>query len=222
MLPSRLPLSREALLGLGLRGLHCGSGITLHPGFLNIDVQPLRADGQSSAPGRVVCFQSRYFYLQHDQTRPLPIADGAVEWVFSEHFIEHIEPQQAIAWLTEVRRVLQPGGLARISTPDLALYADGYRDPAQRFYQLHRQRLADMGIRNTPPGRAWMLNQIFRHYGHQWLYDFEEIVAAATQAGFAPAAIRRVAFATGSVPALAALDQPIRSDESLYVELRRD
>ena len=145
-----------------------------------------------------------------------------MDWVFSEHFIEHIEPQQAIAWLAEVRRVLRPGGIARISTPDLALYASGYHDPAQRFYQLHRQRLGQMGIHNTPPSRAWMMNQIFRYYGHRWLYDFEEIAGAATRAGFNPAAIRKVGFGSGSVPELAALDQPLRNDESLYVEIRRD
>lgn len=216
-----LPLSRADLSAMGLRGIHCGSGRTLHAQLLNMDAMRLQDGGQSSAPGRVCCFRESLYYLEHDQTTPLPLEDGSVEWVFSEHFIEHIQVPQAVSWFAELHRVMQPGGIARISTPDLALYARGYADPQQAFYNAHRQRLREMGMTNPPLGKAWMMNQIFRHYGHQWLYDYDEIVSIAAHAGFSPAAIRRVSFAEGSVQELARLDQVIRNDESLYVELRR-
>ena len=217
-----LPLSRTDLAALGLRGLHCGSGRTLHRGFLNSDVMPLRdSQGQESVAGRVCCFQQQLFYLQHDQTTPLPIEDACFDWVFSEHFIEHISLEQAVAWLREVYRVLKPGGIARISTPDLALYANGYGDPEQTFYRRHHAQLQAMGMRGSPSRRAWMLNQIFRNYGHQWIYDQEELTLAAAAAGFDPRLVQRCRYRQGAVPELAELDQEIRSDESLYVEIQR-
>lgn len=206
---------------MGLRGIHCGSGRTLHGGLLNMDALPLQDGIQVSEPGRICCFQSHLYYLQHDQTTPLPLEDGSVEWVFSEHFIEHIQPEQAIAWLAELYRVMRPGAIARISTPDLALYAQGYVEGDQHFYEVHRQRLRAMGMKNPPISKAWMMNQIFRYYGHQWLYDYEEVVAIASRAGFHATSIQRVAFGCGSVPELACLDQQIRNDESLYVEITR-
>jgi len=55
----------------------------------------------------------------------------------AEHFIEHISFADAVKFLAEVRRLLKPGGTLRLSTPDLAIYAAAFFDPAQRFYQEH-------------------------------------------------------------------------------------
>lgn len=216
-----LPLSLEALASMGLRGIHCGSGRTLHAELLNMDAMQIKAGEQCSQPGKITCFGGRYYYLQHDQTTLLPLQDSSVDWVFSEHFIEHIQPSQAIAWLAELYRVMRPGGIARISTPDLGLYVSGYADPEQKFYDIHRERLAGMGMKNLPTSKAWMLNQIFRFYGHQWLYDYQELASFAGQAGFAPEAIQRHVFASGMVPELARLDKAARNDESVYIELYR-
>ena len=57
--------------------------------------------------------------------------------VMAEHFIEHISFADAVKFLAEVRRLLKPGGTLRLSTPDLAIYAAAFFDPAQRFYQEH-------------------------------------------------------------------------------------
>lgn len=220
--PYPLPLTRADLAAMGLRGLHCGSGRTLHRGFLNSDVMQL-SDGQggTSQLGQVCCFNQLLYYLQHDQTTPLPIEAESFDWVFSEHFIEHISVEQAVAWMREVHRVLKPGGIVRISTPDLALYANGYGDPHQTFYRRHHNQLHQMGMTGAPCRPAWMLNQIFRNYGHQWIYDLDELTLVARSAGFDPELVQRCSYRHGAVPELAQLDQEMRSDESLYVELRK-
>lgn len=216
-----LPLSHERLTAMGLRGIHCGSGHTLHAKLLNMDAMQLKAGEQCSQPGEITLFAERYYYLQHDQTTTLPLEDNSVDWVFSEHFIEHIQPKQAVAWFAELHRVMRPGGIARISTPDLGLYVQGYTDPSHKFYDAHRQRLIEMGMKNPPTSKAWMMNQIFRFYGHQWLYDYQELVSFASQAGFRPEAIERHSFASGRVPELAKLDKAVRNDESVYIEIYR-
>ncbi|HSS03367.1 MAG TPA: methyltransferase domain-containing protein, partial [Kofleriaceae bacterium] len=230
------------------------------------------ARGTASARGEIVVLDGGYAYLEHDATTRFPLASHSVDWVFCEHFIEHIEPYQLGELLVELRRLVRPGGTIRLSTPDLALYMAGYVDPEQRFFDSHRRVLADylvsesawargvdqpvgaeratsetMFWRNLSPGfeatagsgrelldrisgvlstafarRAVMVNQIFRFYGHRWLYDHDELVHWADHAGFARGDIAVCGYREGRVAELCALDQPFRRDESLYVELRCD
>ena len=66
-----------------------------------------------------------------------------------------------------------------------------------------------------------MVNQIFQHWGHRWIYDFDELTFAARRAGFDPARATECRFRQGRVPEVCALDLLVRNDESLYVELTR-
>ena len=58
-----------------------------------------------------------------------------------------------------------------------------------------------------------MVNQIFRFFGHQWIYDADEMQAVATEAGFAPDAVTECSFQEGRDPDVAKLDQPSHSDD---------
>jgi predicted SAM-dependent methyltransferase len=214
------PWGRPLFERLGLRGLHCGCGPRLQSGWLNTDRSALPSpDGQPTAVDRLLRLAGDFYYLRHDAATAFPLDDGSFEWVYSEHFIEHIGRREAGAWLREVRRLLAPGGVARITTPDLRRYVEGYLDPEGRFFAEHARRLRNIGVKNIPDSRAWMVNQIFYGWGHRWLYDFEELRAAALEAGFAAGGVIQTAFASGKVPSMAALDQAHRSDETLYVEL---
>jgi predicted SAM-dependent methyltransferase len=222
VLPDLPPYTPERLAALGLRGIHCGCGPQLHPGWLNTDRLRLEDEaGHASLPGRLTRVDRVRYYLEHDNTQPLPLPDGAFDRAFSEHFIEHVRPDEAVRWLGEMRRVLARGGLLRLSTPDLRRYVAGYLDRTDRFYERHRGSLRAMGLEAVPTRPAWMINQIFRFWGHQWIYDLDEIRAVAVAAGFAHDAVAERGFRRGLVPSVCELDQPIRSDESLYVELVR-
>jgi hypothetical protein len=76
-----------------------------------------------------------------------------------------------------------------------------------------------MGVKNVPMRPAWMVNQIFRNWGHQWIYDVEEIRFIATLAGFSGDAVKECSFRSGKHSGLSSLDLENRSDESLYVEI---
>lgn len=41
-----------------------------------------------------------------------------------------------------------------------------------------------LGVTAMPERRAWMIKQIFRYCGHQWIYALDELRHAATEAGF--------------------------------------
>ena len=139
--------------------LHLGSGKRNLTGFLNIDLDPA-AD------------------LQHDLRRPLPFEDAAFEGIFSEHFIEHLTAADAGRFLRECLRVLKPGGRLRLATPDLdaviAAYQGNWRD------QPWIKQFGIGGLTN----RACMLNLSLREWGHQWVYNEEELRRQLLSAGF--------------------------------------
>ena len=53
-----------------------------------------------------------------DATKPWPW-NGLLDYVYGEHFLEHLEIDQAIAFLVEAGRALRHGGRIRLSTPSL-------------------------------------------------------------------------------------------------------
>jgi SAM-dependent methyltransferase len=249
LLPDAPPFGRELVRSLGLRGLHCGSGPKLAGGgWLNTDQYHLRSrEQEATEPGRIARLNGELYYLEHDAREPFPFDDESFDWVYSEHFIEHLYPGDAVAWLAEVRRILRPGGHVRISTPDLRKYVHGYLDPEQAFFSEHHRRIAphlepmliDPHDESQPPRRrelrrrylhgeqevpsraAFLINQIFQLWDHRWVYDFEELRLVASRAGFDRALVTERGFREGRDPQVAALDREERNDESLYAEMRK-
>jgi predicted SAM-dependent methyltransferase len=218
------PFSATVLEELGLPGIHCGSARQLRPGWLNTDRLHLRGlqDGNEVQRGRIARVEGHVYYLEHDSREPYPCADASFQWAYSEHFIEHLSPDEVTRWLVEVRRILKPGGHLRLSTPDLQKYMTGYVDSGDGFFAEHRERLGGLRAfadKEVPDRRAWMVNQIFYRWDHRWIFDFDEIRYVAECAGFDRAAVTRRSFNEGAVADVAAMDMPFRSDESLYVEL---
>ncbi|MGW4896043.1 class I SAM-dependent methyltransferase [Kitasatospora sp. NPDC004240] len=216
-----LPHSREDFLALGLTGIEFAAFRTEHPAGLGTDLATLRGPGLATEPGTLYRVDGDRWFTQLDIGRPLPFADASVDWVYAEHLIEHVTMPVAVHWLTEARRVLRPGGVLRITTPDLARYLAGYAN-GDGFLTKHRRRLATLGFGPPMPQRpAFLVNQIFRHYGHQWIYDLDELRHVLTRAGFAPGAIRPCAYRQGLRPDVADLDTAFRTDETVYVEADR-
>lgn len=53
----------------------------------------------------------------------LPFHDGAFRWVQLREVIEHVDHPRGAALLSELRRVLAPGGTLRLTTPNRLKYA---------------------------------------------------------------------------------------------------
>ncbi|WP_432897411.1 hypothetical protein ACQP1S_19495 [Micromonospora matsumotoense] len=118
--------------------------------------------------------------------------------------------------------MLAPGGLPRLTTPDLRRYVTGYLDGGD-FYREHRQRLMRLGAspQDIPQRPAFMLEQMLQFHGHRWIYDLDELRYALTIAGFDPEAVTVRSFGAGAVPDVATLDREVRNDETMYVEAVR-
>ncbi len=155
----------------GPRLLHIGAGPNALPGWLNTDLEPRRARGA----------------VFMDATKPFPLPDGSVDIVFSEHMIEHVSHADGLEILRECRRVLRPGGAIRVATPDLAVLLALYRRPedlddVQRAYLRH---IVDGWIPGCPRyDPVFVINNAFRAWGHQFLYDEATLRLSLAEAGF--------------------------------------
>ncbi|ROR37377.1 class I SAM-dependent methyltransferase [Kitasatospora cineracea] len=229
------PHTHQDFRELGVTGIEFAAFRTRHPQGLGTDLVGLHTDADTHAdadadadaegavaatrPGPVYRIDGSSLYTRLDIGRPLPFADRSVDWVYAEHLIEHVPLGTAVAWLAEVRRVLRPGGLLRITTPDLAKYVTGYLDDREQFFRRHRRRLRTMRVGPPmPERRAFMLNQIFYHFGHRWIYDEAELRYVLDRAGYGAFTVVRREFQTGARPDVAALDTAFRKDESIYLE----
>lgn len=78
-----------------------------------------------------------------DISRKLPFEDCEAQFIFAEHVIEHIPFKEGYAFLGECYRVLTPGGVLRLSFPDITrisnpliieLYSDAlWKDSKKRI-----------------------------------------------------------------------------------------
>ena len=156
-LRSRVYPAATARALAGQRRIHLGCGSNLLEEWANLDV-----GGQAS----VIAF---------DLLRPLPVSDGAVDRVFTEHFIEHVTRVEARRILRDCARALAPGGVLRISTPDLATLVREYL--AGRTTEWH-----DVDWRPATPGA--LMNEGMRLWGHKYLWDEADLTAELLAAGY--------------------------------------
>ncbi|HET9480600.1 MAG TPA: methyltransferase domain-containing protein [Candidatus Polarisedimenticolia bacterium] len=203
-----LPRTRTA----GLK-LHLGCFDCIVPGWINTDITPhiwlarvpmapalahalgLMSGERYDAHRRGVFRQVQYL----DVRRRFPFADGSVEAVFSSHFLEHLFLEDAGRCISEIHRVLVPGGVCRFAVPDLDRMVREY-DPADPDVFLHRVfEVSDRrSIKNV----------------HHWHYNESSLTRLLIATGFREA--YRCAYRQGRCPDVELLDN--RPDESLFVE----
>jgi len=183
--------------------LNLGAGNKGHAGWINVDIAPL--------PG-INCV--------YDCRRHLPFPTQSAAAIFCEHFFEHLDYTEEVpVFLSECRRVLQPGGVLRLIVPDTERYLHAYTHG--RWEPL--RRLRSMGPDNYDPylntpyhTRMELINAVFRQgHEHKFAYDYETLAYVLQQAGFRR--ICRQQFGVSQRAGLA-IDLPQRAPESLYVE----
>jgi len=144
--------------------LQIGSGPLSIPEWLNSDL--IAAD----------------IYL--DVSRPLPLPDASFSYVFGEHQIEHLSEPAAERLLRELHRILRPGGVARLTTPDLQKIVAIYEDRNAVVARAEYGRYLDAGTGKTHERPAQILNDFLLLWGHRYVYDEEDLSARLVEAGF--------------------------------------
>lgn len=144
-----------------------------------------------------------------DITTGLPFLDESCQAVICEHVIEHLTREHGLQLLKDCRRVLEPGGVVRISTPDAGLYLKSYAGDGDFLRWAMERRPAP-----TPLDR---INMVMREDGqHLWLYDGESLMRLFQDAGFSEVTVQPAGVST--IDVLNDIDHPGRRAESVYVE----
>lgn len=159
---------RNYLRSNSVKKLQLGASVTPLHGWLNTDLIP-------EVPGVV--------YL--DATRRFPFEDGTLDYIFCEHMIEHIDHDGGMAMLRESFRVLKPGGTIRLATPDLKILlglSAREKTPMQNEYI--ECIVSSLFPEVTDCKATFVINNAFRFWGHQFLYDAETLKATLARCGF--------------------------------------
>jgi predicted SAM-dependent methyltransferase len=208
--------------------LHLGCGADVVPGWVNIDKSPSillsRAPRLRKALGRVGILtpaQARGFppgAVRADVSKRIPAADASAEFAYSSHMIEHMSRWQALSFFRECRRVLRPGGVLRLATPDLEEMIRDYshnRSPLLAEQPTRADAFcAEYGAYSDPPSivrrfvKKWLGGE-----SHQWLYDAESLTFLLRESGFAE--VTRCSYRKGTVPDL---DLVENRERGLFVE----
>jgi len=139
--------------------LNIGCGKVKYPGWLNIDIQP-GAD------------------LVLDVRQGLPFEDNSVDFIYSEHFWEHLTLNEAETVLQEFFRCLKTGGVVRIATPDLDYLIQKYLSDWKNQAWL---RLPEYSFISS---RGLMFNISFYSWDHKYVYNEEDLRNQLSKAGF--------------------------------------
>ena len=168
-------------------GLHVGCGNRPIPGWCNTDVAHLNANVQ---------------YV--NALEPLPFEDASFQYVFSEHFIEHLPFEEGLRFFREAARVLKPGGILRTATPDLKFLSELYSgaDGGRKRYIDYVSRQFDQ---DKPASPVVCFNRAFYGWGHRFIYDAPFLEQILSPFGF----VRFKTFKPGQsdTPALQGLEQ---------------
>ncbi len=91
-----------------------------------------------------------------DVTKPWPF--NGLEYVYGEHFLEHLSLEGASAFINNVWKSLKPGGVIRLSTPSLEWVLSSHFN----LSETNPQRRIDS---------TFSINRAFHGWGHQFLYS---------------------------------------------------
>ncbi len=183
-----------------------------------------------------------------DLRRGVPFPDLTFDVVYHSHLLEHLDRQDAAAFLRECLRVLRVGGTLRVVVPDLEVRIRHYTRAVRtwrsgntsRAERAHEQAVADLfeqmvrtdgagGLRQRPLVR-FLERRVRGDAGaigerHRWMYDQYSLSRLLEEVGFAEMCVR--APADSAIPGWStfALDtdpdcSPYHRD-SLYVEAIR-
>jgi predicted SAM-dependent methyltransferase len=151
-----------------VRKLQLGTSHNPLAGWFNTDVVPESAD---------------VAYL--DATRKFPFDDNVFDYVACEHMVEHIDHPGALAMLQESFRVLKSGGKIRLATPNLRVLI-GLCAPEKTAAQNYYVDWIAKRLESEPTYSKdiFVINNAFRAWGHQFIYDPETLKTAMTCCGF--------------------------------------
>lgn len=159
-------------------GLQIGAGTHQLPGWLKTDLDP------------------NWTTVYLNATKRFPFEGETFDYIVAEHIIEHIPYEDALKMLRECHRVLNKGGVVRISTPNIELTHRLMRPPLapelQRYVLWSNQTFGGAdnllwpksGGADNLDSAIHVVNRLHHGYGHQFLYARDTLIDAFRRSGF--------------------------------------
>ncbi len=146
--------------------LNLGCGNDIKTGWINID------SGEH--------FGEKNLDIIVDLSQGIPFPENSVDYIFNEHFIEHLTREEGILFLQEAFRVLKTNGIIRIACPDLDLIINDYLTDSFKT----REWLNKIAVAYKGKSNCELLNISMRDWGHKYIYNKDELIQCLKLAGF--------------------------------------
>lgn len=128
----------------------------------------------------------------------IPLHDRSADIVFSSHFLEHLTKTDGLDFLSECYRILKPGGIFRLLTPDLDI-------AFEMFKNKDSEEVLDLFFYTSP---------VFDFSTHKYLYNFQMLNQRLSAIGFKN--IQKMEYQAGRCPDIDFLD--IYPEHSICIE----
>jgi|SRR5581483_448727 len=237
--------------------LGCGTRTSAHPDVVNVDwslnilikksrlfrfmVSPLLDARRRSRLDRM-----GGTLLTHNLAKGIPFASDSVDIVYHSHVLEHLDRSVARQFLSEILRVLKPGGICRIVVPDFESVCRAYiqhvdrcrGEPAQSSnHENFVSGILEQSVRREAAGASGrkgltrLIEQIVlgdarrRGETHQWMYDRISLPHILRAVGYRSASVE--SWTSSRIPGWneIGLDKNEQgteyTPESLYVEAQK-
>ena len=109
--------------------IHIGCGMKNSTRYINVDAEPL----------------AHVHIVTYDLSNIDELKTESADLIYMCHVLEHIPPTQLHSVLSEIRRILKPGGILRLSVPDFNKLIEIYHVSGGDVNSIYRQLLGQPG-----------------------------------------------------------------------------
>lgn len=175
----------------GVRRLNWGCGDWTIDGWINADIK--KGDGVD---------------IVGDIRKGLPLDSDSIDYAVSIHSLPEIPFTELVRTLTELRRVLKPGGILRLALPDLDKGIEAYHRRDSSYFKVPDEDAKTVGAK-------FVTQMVWYGYSRS-LFTHEFIEEKLLEAGFAGVQHCTFKQTASPHPEIVVLDN--REQESLFVE----
>jgi|WetSurMetagenome_2_1015567.scaffolds.fasta_scaffold156194_1 predicted SAM-dependent methyltransferase len=191
--------------------LHMGCGPVLLPGWCNILYERDKEYGKPK-------MRNGAWFLNYNLLTSWPWMENSIRFIAAAHFIEHLDLDKCLEFCTNAFTILAPGGVLRLSCPDLEMYAKNYCAGNETFFNDEYIKKFCFAREARTPSQIFA-SKAYDNGGHKWFHDFASIKNVLERCGFTT--IRKCNRLEGKTPDLHLLELPEREIETLYLEAEK-
>jgi len=180
--------------------INMGSFTVTFPGWINCDI---RGDIKEAVEAKGHIFE------HCDVTKPVRWKNDSVSIITAHHLIEHLSREEGAFFLGECCRILKPGGVIRLSTPDIDKFIVHYK--ANDFKEKYAE---EFEVGNAEDDVDAFFRLAFM--GHKTIYNYPSLRIKMEKAGLTN--VRLMVYGASRSPVIMSETEDSFPNHSLYIE----